>query len=80
MTLRKKLDKILKTLDQIDERIYITDKKVDKANARIDNLELKVNERLDEFYSYYIQTEETIEKLLERIEFLENFKTSNEKT
>ena len=41
---------------------------------------LNLNETIDESDSYYIQTEETIEKLHERIEFLENSKTSHEKT
>ena len=41
MSLEKKLNEILKILDQIDERINKIDQKFDKVDAKIDNLESK---------------------------------------
>ena len=52
----------------------------DKVNATIDNLESKFKGRIDKFDFYFIQSEETVEKLHKSIEFFENFKTSRKNT
>ena len=78
LSLEKKLHKISKRLNQIDERINKIDQKFDEVKTKIDNLEFK--RRIDKFDRFFIQSEEIIEKLLERIEFLQNFKTRREKT
>ena len=79
MSLKKKLDKILKRLDQIDERINKIGQNFDKANARIDNVKSEFKDRIDKFDRYFIQSKETMEKLNKRIKFLENFKPAMKK-
>ena len=81
MTIEKKIDQLIDSVNTLTTAIKDINEKLDKFEARIEKLEKKVDKTHDELADKITEkvSVETVQESLERIARLENLKKSHSK-